>query len=118
MPSRLQQLRGNAAISGLARDEQVFQSEARAWRLRVDAERGQGNTDQVVAMLDAPAEPSSSQPPGSTALSIPFVQIDAARVAGAVLHPVSGLWYAPHGADLAPLHTSAMDDARYACARR
>ena len=54
-------------------------------------------------MLDATDEPSSSQPSGSTALSIPFVQIDAARVAGAVLHPVSGLWYAPHGADLAPL---------------
>ena len=42
MPSRLQQLRGNAVISGLARDEQVFQSEARAWRLRVDAGKRSG----------------------------------------------------------------------------
>jgi hypothetical protein len=50
--------------------------------------------------MDGATEPSLSLPLGSTALSIPFVQIDAAMVAGAVLHPVSGLWYAPAGADL------------------
>ena len=36
MPLRLQQLRGNAVISGLARDEQLFHSEAKAWKLRVE----------------------------------------------------------------------------------
>ena len=103
MPPRLQQLRGNALISGLPRDEQIFHDEHKTWKLRLAAEKRAGTHDHVIAMLDGAAEDHQSDVAGSVALSIPFLQIDAARVAGAVLHPVSGLWYAPAGADLTPL---------------
>ena len=103
MPTRLQQLRGIWVKSGSAVDQKTFIDAHAGWVGELNAKMiADRAAAQVVAVLDDTPQVERAVPV-VVSLSVPFVQHDAARMAGAVMDPASGLWHAPADADLAPL---------------
>ena len=103
MLTRLQQLRGIWARSGSAVDQQIFIDAHAGWVGELNAKRmADRAAAQVVAVLDDTPQAERAVPVVISS-SVPFVQHDAARMAGAVMDPASGLWHAPADADLTSL---------------